>query len=59
MKNNFFKFGAALTAALMVFSALSAVAFADEADVVEEAPAVVETVDTEAPQRTLRPPPRT
>lgn len=49
MKNNFFKFGAALTAALMVFSALSAVAFADEADVVEEAPAVVETVDTEAP----------
>ena len=56
MKNNFFKFGAALTAALMVFSALSAVAFADEADVVEEAPAVVETVDTEAPAEDVETP---
>lgn len=56
MKNNFFKFGAALTAALMVFSALSAVAFADEVDAVEEAPAVVETVDTEAPAEDVEAP---
>ena len=56
MKNNFFKFGAALTAALMVFSALSAVAFADEVDAVEEAPAVVETVDTEAPAEDVETP---
>ena len=56
MKNNFFKFGAALTAALMVFSALSAVAFADEVDAVEEAPAVVETADTEAPAEDVETP---
>lgn len=43
MKKNVFKFGAALTAAMMVFSATASLAFADEvADVAEETTVVTE-----------------
>lgn len=47
MKKRIFKFGAALTAALMMFSATASLAFADEVDV-DEAETVVEATVDEA-----------
>ncbi len=52
MKKRIFKFGAALTAALMICSATAGLAFADEIDAETPEttePAVVETVDEAAP----------
>ncbi len=52
MKKRIFKFGAALTAALMICSATAGLAFADEAEEVAPeavAPVVEETVDEAAP----------
>lgn len=49
MKKNIFKFGAALTAAMMVFSATAALAFADEIEPAEETETVVTEV-AEAPE---------
>lgn len=48
MKKNIFKFGAALTAAMMVFSATASLAFADEVETVEEPETVASDV-VEAP----------
>ncbi len=55
MKKKIFKFGAALTAALMICSATAGIAFADEVDETDPntAPAVEETVDEAAPEETV------
>lgn len=50
MKKNIFKFGAALTAAMMVFSATASLAFADEADEVVTEPETVVSDVAEAPE---------
>lgn len=50
MKKNIFKFGAALTAAMMVFSATASLAFADEADEVVAEPETVVSDVVEAPE---------
>lgn len=50
MKKNIFKFGAALTAAMMVFSATASLAFADEADEVVTEPETVVSDVVEAPE---------
>lgn len=59
MRKNIFKFGAALTAAMMVFSATASLAFADEVETATEPETVVsdvveapveETADTEEPE---------